>query len=281
VLLPLRVYYCEKRISVTYGDMPNDAGLLDGVLTDDDVVHRVGVVGGFAGHTDTGIALGDPRSEVTAAYGTDTSEHAEGGSEALGGTQDLYPRKGLAFTHSSSNAVTAMAVHNTYSGAATPTPINANLDLDSLKVGTISASLTTGSSFTTVKTQFGEPDVQGKVAIDSSTTIALLGYSNLGLRFVAYDNSGDFDANKVLQVYITPPYAGMDPSNTLNLGSVREEWVDAYETTGTEQLGGVAFEKFKVGTLFGFQDILVGVSFVDDTACAARAAIIVLNWLSL
>lgn len=277
--LPFRVFYCEKRVSVTYSDQPDMNGNFDGVLSDDDVVHRVAAFEGFGGMTDTGIAVGDPRTEVTAAYGNDSTAYVTTDQPVLGGAQDLYPKQGLAFTHAAGN-ITAIAVHRPYTGTATPTPLNAALNLGASKVGNLAAALVNGTVFSAVKTALGTPDNEG-FATAGSQRIALMSYSNLGLRFVALAQAGDTDVNGMhtAQIYITPPYAGSDNSNALGLGATRAEWDASYTADGEGSLGGVTFTKYPVASgLFG--DTYAGVSFVTDEACVERAAVIVLNFIS-
>jgi len=193
----------------------------------------------------------------------------------------VYPRQGMTFTHDA-GLVTAIAVHNKYTGSATPTPVSAPLDIDSLRVGTVAAALVNGTAFSTVKAQFGTPDTEGFATVGTQR-LGLLSYSNLGLRFVSAAGANDTDVNtqRVLQIYLTPPFAGVDPSSVLGLGATQAEWDAAgFENQGPATLGSVMFTKYKVAeTLLG-TPILAAVSFASDETCTPRAAVLVLNFLS-
>ncbi|MEW5848404.1 MAG: hypothetical protein AB2A00_06295 [Myxococcota bacterium] len=272
--LPFRVFYCEKRISVSYGDTADGSGNLAGTLSDDDVVNRVAFFDGFAGHTDTNIVLGDPRTEVSDAYGV--LGRVEAGLEALDGRMDAYPADGVVFTHDGTN-VTAIAVHAPYDGNATPTPLNPPLDLDQLKLGNITAGFLGGTSFGSAKTALGTPDVEGFATVEGQQ-IALLGYSNLGIRLVAYKSGEDIDSQSTLQAYLTPPFAGEDTATVIGIGATKAEFDAAYDDDGAVDFQGVTLQKYVVSGS-GFTAKRIAVSFIQDETCTQRAALIVLNWV--
>jgi hypothetical protein len=275
--LPFRVFYCAKRISVTYADTPNGEGTLAGTLTDDDVVRRIAFFDGFAGHTDTDIRLGDPLSEVD-TYGTAATDRAMTGLAVLDNEQVLYPKKGVTFTHDGTR-VTAMAVHAPYNGTSTPTPASSPVRFADFKVGDVTASALNGTLFSAARGFLGEPDVEG-FAVVGSQAIALQSYSDLGIRLVALRSQGEpVGDQNTFQVWLTPPFAGLDSSNVVGIGSTKAEWDAAFPGQGQADVGGITFEKYKVGTAT-ILDKLVAVSFIQDEQCVPRAGAIIVNFFA-
>jgi len=277
---PMRVFYCAKRLSVSYADRPNGQGVLDGLLTDDDVVARIVTLDGFAGATDTGIAHNDPLAEVETAHGT--TGRAQVPSTLLGGSQDLYPSRGLAFGHDGSN-VKFMVVHNAYAGTVTPTVANVGMSLANLRLSSgateIKAAASGGTNFAAVKMRLGTPDTEGFATVGSND-IAYLSYGSAGIRVVGLKDSGVTMVDQVntFQVYLTPPFAGFDGATTLSLGAPRAEFEAAFSGMGSSNVEGATFYRYRVATQ-GILPVCIGVAYTQDEACVERAAVISLNFL--
>ncbi|MBI5495495.1 MAG: hypothetical protein HY904_10765 [Deltaproteobacteria bacterium] len=276
---PLRAFYCEKRLVISYGDTADGGGVLAGTLSNDDVVVRIHTLAGFAGRTDTDIALGDADTEIGTAYAAETS-HAQVLSTVLGGAQELYPARGLAFGINGSS-VAWMAVHRGSDGTLTPTPVNARLNLAGNAIGTgqdVKAAFTAGTTFATVKQKLGSlPDAAGTITYNSQQ-VAYLTYASLGLRVVGTPQGSTLDEATTFQIYITPPFAGFD-STTLGLGSSKAEFDTQFGTPSQQNVNGAIFYKYETGS--GLFPPAIGVGYATDDACVERAAVIVLNFVTL
>jgi hypothetical protein len=283
-VVPFTAYYCSLGISVGYADMPDGSGNLAGTLSDDDVVTRLSTLAGFQGNTDTSIHLGSGGGPVETAYGT--TGRAQVSDNVLGGSQDLYTGRGLAFGYDAAGNVSFIAVHKPYVGTIMPSAANAPMTLTSFKIGAGNAAIQSatnvlpgGDTFQTVKTVLGEPDTQGFANVGGQD-IAYLSYGNAGIRVVGLKgNATSVDTVTTLQIYLTPPFVGFDTS-TVGLGTTRAGWEAAYPNQGAGDFNGVVLQKYKTGTAGSVVplDKIVGVAFAQDATCTDRAAMMVFNY---
>jgi hypothetical protein len=280
-VVPFTAYYCALGISVGYADSPDGSGNLANTLSDDDVVVRVSTLAGFQGNTDTGLHVGSSEGDLQTAYGS--TGLAQVSENLLGGSQDLYVARGLAFGLDAGGNVSWMAVHKPYVGTIANSTANAPVSLGDLKVGALQVPtgplLTTGATvFGGVKTLLGQPDTQG-FANAGGQEIAYLSYGSAGVRVVGLKGSASaIDDVKTLQVYLTPPFVGIDGSTGLGLGSTRTGWDSSgFENLGVTNFNGVDLTKYKVGS-GTLSDKVVAVAFAQDAQCVDHAALMVFNY---
>jgi hypothetical protein len=276
---PLRVAYCEKQLLVSYGDTPV-ANNVEGVLTDDDVVRGIRTLPGFAGHTDTGISIGSLRSAVLGAY-SGLNDHVDWSVPAWGGPADLYSKHGLGFGYSGT-LVRSIGVAGGYMDGTAVAPGNLALNLVSLQAGGLTAALFSSTTFGTVKTLLGTPDVQGYSSLQGTNGVMLV-YGSLGLRFVSICLGAcpAINSATVTQIHISPPFAGKDGTNfggtAVGIGTTEATWNAATNMPAPtdHSLSGLPMK------VYGFMggNNKVGVHFVEDDTCTRRAAFIVLGYI--
>jgi hypothetical protein len=242
------------------------------------VVVRISTLDGFVGATDTGIAHGDPTSEVTAAY---SLGRVQVSSTIAGGPADAFPARGLFFTRSSANTVTSISVHSTYTSTLTPSPLNPSMDLETLKLGSgtteVKAGFIGGTSFANVRARLGQPDVAGFASVNGQE-VGYFSYSNLGIRLGGLKGDAtDVNAVTTNQIFLTPPFAGFDSGNTLGLGATKAEFDTAYGNPSTTQFDATTAYIYQVSG--GLPPSKILVVFAQDAACVDRAQVIVLGWV--
>lgn len=276
--LPLRPFWCEKRLALGYADTPDMNNMLDGQLSDDDVLVRINTVEGFAGATDTGISHGSAEADVATAYGT-LSGRVNINAHILGGPAAAYPGRGLVFG-TNGGTVTYMAVHTPADGDMTPTPLNGTLSLSSNQLGSIRATAINGTSFGTIRQRLGsQPDVLGMTTVNNQS-VGYLSYSSLGVRVVAVSSTPpDLNNLTAFQIYLTPPFAGFDGTTTLGLGASKSDFDAAFPNPTTTDVNGATLYVYTTGT--GLFPPKMAVGFSQDSDCVQRAQLMVLNWVEL
>ena len=275
--------YCGARIHVAYADQAV-AGMLDGVLTDDDTVARVTTLPGFPGHTDTGLRRGDAQSAVLAAYMSDTDRQAVVRPYPEG-TRDLWPVSGRDFLYGPAGVET-MSVQAGYAGTAatslTPNYASRRMVAGATNINARFPMVESGYvSFSEVKTLVGQPEEQGFGVLDTYD-IAFLNYFALGIRFVALASGTNLNAQNVGLLYLVAPFAGTD-ANGLGIGSSLADWDARVGSTFSAKQAPVLFqgnmyERYQVGSIPFVGALTVAVAFLPDAQCVQRTAIIIMNF---
>jgi hypothetical protein len=277
---PFRTYYCDKAIAVSYvDDVVSQA--FQGAVSASDVVAKVSTLEGAVASTAQGAAVGETRTAALADMSGETSANYTV-SAATNTQADLFYQIGLSLLSSDGDVISMTAA----------TPLGADhyglaMDLLDQEVGSISASVLDGTSFSSLDGILGTGyDADGfldSAVSGASADVRVRIYANAGIRLAGLCDSGAPACadSKVSNIVLTSPFMGTD-NNGIGLGSTKSEIEAQYtlDSTETDAQTGQTLHIYE-GAGGILLDRFFGVLYIQGSDCEERAAAFVLNYVSL